>query len=198
MGETNYWLTVANGLEVARTVGMLTVCTCGRPEWPDGVCGHCRLEAAHEALWKLRTHSLAREKTLELLQNRGKRRVVFHRRLAQSLARVADHAPHLRREMVEPTPLRCGKRRRTEQRSGTAASGPACLHACMSLRSEVLEEVTDALSGGAEWERSAPLAYLGFLWKEMLEEATAEMAEEMDLGGRGRRIWGAARWRRRR
>jgi hypothetical protein len=135
MSEWNHWLAVADGLKAAQEAGILSKCTCGAPGRADVMCGHCRLEAAQKALSKLRMHSLAQEKTLELLRDRGKRRVVVRRRLAQSLARTAENPPD-------------GFGEATEQ---------------------VIEELTDVLSAGAEWQRDA------------LDEAMVEMVKQLGL-----------------
>ena len=126
MSEVNHWLTVADGLEVARMVGRLSVCTCGASAEADAMCNHCRLEAAKAALSKLQMHSLAQQRTLELLQDRGKRRAIARTRLDQTVAEVVVEAPEGRGEAAE----------------------------------EVLEELTDVLSGGDKWET----------WPETAEE----------------------------
>lgn len=95
MTEWNHWLTVADGLKAAEETGILSKCTCGPQGAPSGagaMCGHCRLEAAQKALSKLRMHSLAQNKMVEVLQGRALFRLRARRQLSQTYVSAVEEA----------------------------------------------------------------------------------------------------------
>lgn len=58
---SEHWQTVRSALDVASKTGILNTCTCNEPvtDWLDDACGHCQLEAAKDALQRLRDRERA-------------------------------------------------------------------------------------------------------------------------------------------
>ena len=92
MSGWNHWQAVVDGLKAAQGVGILTTCTCGAPEWEDGPCGHCRLEAAQEALSRLWGHCQAQDKVVAVLRGRGAVRTRGRQRLNRTFVTEVEGA----------------------------------------------------------------------------------------------------------